>query len=321
MYLSRFGLQQRPFRSTPDLATYYPATGHEQALEQLCQGLHDEEGVVLLTGEPGSGKTLLCHCLLERLGDQVRSAYLTNTHFADRHALLQALCYDLELPHDGGEQQLRLALADACLRGFAEGKPTIVVVDEAQHLTADMLEELRLLANLEGPQGRAVQVVLAGQPALLETLEQPGLAALRQRLAVRTFVPALTLTEAADYLLHQLRVAGAQPDQLLPQEALELLARSTRGQPRLLNQAAHRSLALACAAGSQSVDVEAVLEALSVLGIEVLEEAEEPTAFEPLPPVQETPAAETRPLWQTVLPLNGDHDDKRRRNGPSNRSA
>jgi len=307
MDLSHFGLRQRPFRSTSDLSCYYPATGHEHALEMLYQGLRDEEGILLLTGTPGCGKTLLCQCLLERLGEAVRTAFLTNTHFADRHSLLQAICYDLELPHTGSEQELRLTLSSACLASFAEGKPTVLIVDEAHHLASDMLEELRLLANLEGEQGRAVQVVLVGQSSILDTLDRPGLAALRQRLAVRCVLPAFTVSEAADYLLHQVRVAGGKAEFLLPQETLEILARSTYGLPRLLNQAAHRAFSLACSAGSTVVDVEAAMEALSVLGLEVSDENTDEQDVEEVHEEEADDEAteESQPLWQSVLSLNG----------------
>ena len=149
--------------------------------------------MLLLTGEPGVGKTLFCLCLLERLGGQTATAFLTNSHFRDRAGLLQAVLYDLSLPYEGrGEQEMRLALTDHLLKHFAaEQKPVVLIVDEAQHLDADLLEELRLLANLEAPGGRALQVVLAAQPSIAETLRRPELAALRQRLAVRAELGAL----------------------------------------------------------------------------------------------------------------------------------
>lgn len=267
---SRYGLRRRPFPATADPDCYYPADAHERALGRLLGGLADDEGLLLLTGEPGVGKTLLCLCLLERLGGQTATAFLTNSHFRDRAGLLQAILYDLSLPYEGrGEQEMRLALTDHLLKHFAaEQKPVVLIVDEAQHLDADLLEELRLLANLEAPGGRALQVVLAAQPSIAETLRRPGLAALRQRLAVRAELGALALEEAADYLLHHLRTAGARPEEVFGDEAVELLARGAGGVPRLLNQAGHKALTLAAEADAESVDVEAVLEALAALGLE-----------------------------------------------------
>jgi general secretion pathway protein A len=269
MYPTHFGLRQRPFPATPDPARYYPATSHERAIARLLGGLADGEGVLVLTGAPGTGKTLLCHCLLERLGSRTHVVFLTNSHVGSRAGLLQAILYDLSLPYEGrGEQEMRLAVTDHLLRGFEQGRGTLLIVDEAQHLTADLLEELRLLGNLEARSGKALQVVLVGQPALLETLRRQELTALWQRLAIRAEIEPLALQEAADYLLHHVRSAGGRPERLFGDEALELLSRQTRGVPRLLNQAAHQALNLAAEAGSVEVDAEAALEALTLLGLE-----------------------------------------------------
>ena len=276
MNVARFGLRQRPFPASPDSACYYPATSHEQALNRLLCGLADGEGVLVLTGEPGTGKTLLCHRLLERLGGNVCSAFLTNSHVRDRAGLLQAILYDLQLAYAGKtEQEMRLALTDHLLEGFAAGKSTVLIVDEAHHLEPDLLEELRLLGNLETRSGKAIQVVLVGHPALIKTLLQPELASLRQRVVVRLELTALSLEEAADYLLHHVRIAGGRPEAVLLDEAVEMLARQTLGIPRLLNQAAHQAMVLADETDATQVDVEAALEALSLLGLENDAESED----------------------------------------------
>src|SRR5262245_36354482 len=270
MYQKHFGLRQRPFRSTPDRSRYYPSTGHENALNLLHQSLQDQESLLLLTGDPGTGKTLLCHCLLHRAGAEVRSAFLPHTHLPDPLSLLQALAYELGVPHDGRpEQVLRLAVTEDLLKVCAGGQTTLLVVDEAHHLGPDALEEMRLLANLEGGDTRALQVLLSGQPDLLQTLAHPALASLRQRLAVRPHLEPLSPAEAADYVLHHLRMATDRPEKLVSPEALELLAQGTRGVPRLLSQACHRALTLACLGGSPVLDAEAALEALLALGLDV----------------------------------------------------
>jgi type II secretory pathway predicted ATPase ExeA len=269
MYQDQFGLRQRPFPPTPDPACYYPATSHERALARLRRGLDDGEGLLLLTGAPGTGKTLLCHCLLEHLPPVANAVFLTNSHFRDRAGLLQAVLYDLSLPYQGlGEQEMRLALTDHVLKVYAEGRRIVLVLDEAQNLDADMVEELRLWGNLEARAGKALQVILVGQPALADALRRPESAALAQRLAVRVRLDALPLQEAADYLLHHLRIAGGRPERVMADEAVELLARCTQGVPRLLNQVAHAALTLAGEAGAAQVDVEAALEALALVGLE-----------------------------------------------------
>src|SRR5262245_42862839 len=124
MYEAHFGLRHRPFRPAPDCSRYYPATSHEEAVSSLLAGVECGEGMLLLCGEPGLGKTLLCHVLLNRLGEACRSAFLTNCHLPDRSALLQSILYELSLPHEGeSEQGLRLKLTDDLLRHFAEGEP------------------------------------------------------------------------------------------------------------------------------------------------------------------------------------------------------
>lgn len=269
MVEAHFGLRQRPFPSTPDPGAYYPATTHEHALARLARGLADGEGLLLLTGAPGTGKTLLGHCLLERLGPDSHPLLLTNGHLRDRVGLFQAILFDLGLAYEGkGEQELRLALTHHLLQTFTEGRPTVLIVDEAHHLSPDLLEELRLLGNLEGRSGKALQVVLLGQPAFLDVLRRTELASFRQRLAVRAELRPLGVQEAADYLLHHVRAAGGKPARVFSDEALELLARATGGVPRLLNQAARHSLALAAEAGAGEVDAEAALEALNQLGLD-----------------------------------------------------
>ena len=262
MDLQRFGLARRPFPPTPDTGLYYPSSLHESALAALCRGLEEDEGFVLLTGDAGTGKTLLAYTLLERIGAKAVSAFLTNSHFADRSSLLQAILYDLGLPHDDAkEQTLRLRLTDQLLKNCAAEKRTIVIIDEAHHLDGDLLEELRLLANLEAGDGKAVQFVLCAQPSVLATLKQPALASLQQRIAVRSTLGPLAVEEAYDYLLHHLRWAGGKPEKIFDDTALETIARGTHGIPRCLNQAAHQALVLAHEGELPMVDTEAALEA------------------------------------------------------------
>ncbi|MBM4071893.1 MAG: AAA family ATPase [Planctomycetes bacterium] len=266
-----FGLKRRPYPATPDRAYYYPASTHERALDRLLQAIQDDDGFAVLTGDPGTGKTLLCHCLVDRLGNhggEVDCVFLVNGHFGDRLGLLQAILFDLGLPYENaGEQVLRLRLTERLLQNRAAGKRTILLVDEAQHLSVDLLEELRLLGNLEAGHGKTLQVVLVGQPKLLETLKRAELKALCQRLVVRAQLDALGVEEGIDYLLHHVRVAGGKPDDLWEEPALEILARGAAGVPRLLNQVAHHALALAQQAEMTRVDAEAALEALANLGL------------------------------------------------------
>lgn len=282
MYEQRFGLKRRPFPATPDDSLYYPATGHESALQTLSRAISDDEGILLLSAETGIGKTILAHCLSDRFGPEVGTAFLTHSQLADANALLQSILFDLQLPYENASEQiLRLRLTDHLLKNCAAGKRFVLLVDEAHHLKAELLEELRLLGNLEAGGRKAFQVVLLAQPEILETLKISKLAAVSQRLAVRCVVEPLGLEESLDYLLHHVRLAGGNPERIFDEAALEVLARGTRGVPRLLNQAANQALLLADAAELDRLDAEAALEALAVLGLAQEEEAPAGPATEP----------------------------------------
>jgi type II secretory pathway predicted ATPase ExeA len=303
MDLTHFGLCHRPFRPTPDGAAYYPAGTHEAALAQLQQGIAGDEGLMLLTGEPGTGKTLVGQRLLERLPPDTAAVLIPNGHLRHRADLLQALLYDLGQPYRGlGEQELRLSLTDHLLETYRAGRRTVVVLDEAHHLSPDLLEELRLLGNLESRQGKALQIVLLAQPSILETLRKPELTACRQRLAVKARLEPLPPDEAADYVLHQLRCAGGKADSLFTGEALSVLAHSTGGLPRLLNQAAAQAMLLTAQADRYRVDAEAALEALGLLGIEPSPEADAGQSFTPPRAEGDEPADEFHRPAVVALP-------------------
>lgn len=302
MYESHFGLKGRPFGSLPTPSIYYPATGHEQALSSLQRALADDEGLMLLTGEAGTGKTLLCHCLLQRMG-AIQCAFLTNSHVRDRSALLQAILYEMGLPHQAAsEQSLRLALTDHLLQNWAQEGSTVLLVDEAHHLTPDLLEELRLLGNLESDQGRAIQIVLVGQPTLLKLLQLPELTSLRQRLAVRAQVEPLEPVELVDFLYHRIRLVGGRPEKLLLPDAAETIAIASGGAPRMANQIAHLSCCLAYEAQADVVDLEAVLEALTRLDIEV-EVSMQPEEVTP-EHTRSLPKKSEEAIWKEVLSMD-----------------
>jgi type II secretory pathway predicted ATPase ExeA len=313
MDLTHFGLRHRPFRPTPDGAAYYPAGTHEAAIAQLQEGIADDEGIMLLTGEPGTGKTLVGQRLLERLPAEAAAVLVPNGHLRNRADLLQALLYDLGLPYRGlGEQELRLSLTDHLLESYRKGKRTVVVLDEAHHLSPDLLEELRLLGNLESRQGKAVQVILLAQPDIFETLKRPELMAFRQRLAVRVHLEPLGPDESADYVLHQIRCAGGRPDSLFTGEAVSILAHSSGGLPRLLNQTAYQAMQLAAQADRHRIDAEAVLEALDVLGLEPAPEGDDDPGFGMLPgevPADEFPRPAVVALPHVTTAEAGDGTD------------
>ncbi|MFO0849989.1 MAG: AAA family ATPase [Gemmataceae bacterium] len=267
MNLAPFGLTRRPFRPTPDTDAYFSAPSHDAALAGLRQAFAARDGLALVDGDPGSGKTLVALKFLEGLDADVPRVLVPAARFARPADLLQAILFDLGAEYRGlTETELRLSVTEQLLTKLVAGGPTVVVLDEAQHLSDDLLEEVRLLGNLETRSAKAAFVVLVAQPSLRARLGQPDLAAVAQRIGVRCRLEPLAPDESAGYLRHQLRAAGGDPDELLTEEAAHLLAVQCSGVPRVLNQAAALALTLAGDAGEQTVDVEAAVEALARLG-------------------------------------------------------
>jgi len=238
----------------------------EESLARLTDGLADGEGVLVLSGPPGTGKTLLVYRLLEALGRDRASILLPASRFANRAALLQACLFDLDLPYEGkSEQELRLALTAHLLEQLRQKGNVVLVADEAQHLGADLLEELRLLGNLEAGGRRAIQVVLVGLDDLAEML--PMLPALDQRITTRVRLEPLDPVEAIDYCTHLLRAAGPGAADVVGEEVREAVALAAGGVPRRMNQILREAIKIAQSCEADVVDVEMVQEALVRLGL------------------------------------------------------
>jgi type II secretory pathway predicted ATPase ExeA len=265
---SHYGMERPPFRPAVDTTAYFAAPSHEAALAALAAAFARREPAVLIDGPSGVGKSIVARKWLDDLLPDVPRALLPNAH-ADRPGdLLQAILFDLGKPSQGlSEQELRLAVTGHLLDAAAGGFPTVIVIDEAQHLSLAALEELRLLGNLETRQGAAAFAVLVAQPVLREALRRPSYALFGDRVAVRQSIEALTIEESAGYLRHQVQAAGGDPAKVFDADAVSLLASICGGVPRLLNRAAGLAFELGAEAGAEVIDVEAALEALGRLGI------------------------------------------------------
>lgn len=280
---SHFGLIRPAFRPAVDTDSYFPAASHEAALAAIAAGFARRDPVVLIDGPSGVGKSLVARKWLEQLLPEVPRAVVPNVHAARAADLLQAILFDLSQPYQGlSEQELRLALTGQLLTAAdASGFPIVLLIDEAQHLTQGALEELRLLGNLETRHGAALFVLLAAHPMLRDALRRPAYEAFAQRTTVRAGIEPLTAEESVAFLRHQIAAAGGDPDDILDDSAVSLLAAACGGIPRVLNQAAALAANLAAENEADIIDVEAAMEALGRLGVDLPEsdESEEPVVL------------------------------------------
>ena len=243
MYLKHFGLTELPFGITPDTSFTYSVQYHQEALNTLLLALGQGEGFVKISGEVGTGKTLLCRRLLQTLDDSWVTAYLPNPNLAP-DTLFLALAEELGIKDAAGLDQYHLIRRiNLALLDYARAKKRVVVcIDEAQAMPLETLEALRLLSNLETEKRKLLQIVLFGQPELDEKLHRPEVRQLLQRIAFHYRLDGLKKTEIGLYVAHRLRVAGYRGEGLFSPAALRALHRSSGGTPRLINILAHKAL-------------------------------------------------------------------------------
>ncbi|MBX3622897.1 MAG: AAA family ATPase [Rhizobacter sp.] len=255
MYLAHFGLHELPFGLTPDTAYAYATRAHQEALNTLVIATRSGEGFVKITGEVGTGKTLLCRRFLAAQGDDCVTCYLPNPLLTPA-TLLLALAEELELhlPPDTTEYQAIKSINGELLALAAEGRRVVVCVDEAQALPLKSLETLRLLSNLETEKRKLLQVVLLGQPELDTRLALSSMRQLRQRIAFHYRLSGMNRDELRHYLHHRLHVAGRDGIELFTAPAIAALQRATGGTPRLVNILAHKALLAVYGAGGHSVE-------------------------------------------------------------------
>ena len=256
MYLKHFGLAELPFGITPDTSFTYLVQYHQEALNTLLLALSEGEGFVKITGEVGTGKTLLCRRLLQTLDDGWVTAYLPNPNF-DANTLFLALAEELGVKEAAELDQYHLIRRIShALLGHARAKKRVVVcIDEAQAMPLETLEALRLLSNLETEKRKLLQIVLFGQPELDDKLHRPEVRQLLQRIAFHYRLGCLKKSEIGHYVAHRLRVAGYLGEGLFSPAALRALHRASGGTPRLINILAHKSLLSVFGEGRQMVKV------------------------------------------------------------------
>jgi MSHA biogenesis protein MshM len=254
MYKLHFGLRELPFSITPDTSFFFACSNYQEALNTLLVATKNGEGFIKITGEVGTGKTLLCRKFMATLDDSFVTAYIPNPYLEPR-TLMLALADELETPleKDFDQYQLLKAINYRLLNLAREGKRVLLCLDEAQAMPIESLEALRLLTNLETEKRKLLQIVLFGQPELDRKLQQDAIRQLTQRITFHYRLGPLTKDDLDFYLSHRLNVAGFSGRRLFSQGAVRALNAASGGIPRLVNILAHKSLMLTYGEGKQQV--------------------------------------------------------------------
>jgi general secretion pathway protein A len=297
MYEAFFGLNDKPFSLTPNPRYVFYSRQYREAEGQLLYGINNREGFMLVTGQPGTGKTTLCRDIIEKLDRNKTHSALIFNPFLNAHEMLSALLNEFGV--SGTPQATRKELLDRLnqflLAQLVLGKSCVAIFDEAQHLSTEFLEQIRVLSNLETEREKLLQIILVGQPELLDKIRTPGMAQLDQRVSIRCRLSFLTDQETDRYVHHRMNVAGARGHVRFDRKSLAEIHRASNGVPRLINLVADRSLLAAYSEQSRDIKVEHVRKAVQALRGE---EPEIGTAAEPPAPAM---ARRATPRWRVAL--------------------
>jgi general secretion pathway protein A len=265
VYLEFYGLKQAPFDITPNPHFLFHSNKHREALNHLLYGIRERKGFVQLTGEVGAGKTTLCRHLLEQLNGQYSTALILNPVLSPNE-LMKAIATEFGLDVKGLDRlDTVAAISHFLLKQVGEGRETVLIIDEAQNLTEELLEQVRLLSNIETDDRKLLQIILLGQPELRDRLNNPALRQLRQRITVRYHLKPLTRFEVSQYIQHRLELAGAKGAPYFSQPALWQIFFYSRGIPRLVNAVCDKALLAGFVARSQKITFGAVRRAIREL--------------------------------------------------------
>lgn len=254
MYCSFFGLQEKPFSITPDPRFLFLSQSHQEALGHLLYGIEERNGFISITGEVGTGKTLLCRALLNRLGRHIRTALIFNS-FMSELDLLRSINDDFGISPSGAtRKELIDNLNHYLINEFSAGRNAVLIIDEAQNLAPPVLEQIRMLSNLETERGKLLQIVLVGQPELRKQLARPDLRQLNQRIALRYHIQPFDRQETEDYIKHRLVVAGSHGGVKFSRRSLASIFRLSSGIPRKINLLCDRAMLAAYVQGSSGIE-------------------------------------------------------------------
>lgn len=256
MYEKYYGFKDRPFNLTPDSRFFYASAKHEEALNCLLLAISERNGFVVITGEIGSGKTTVCRTLLNRLDATTKVALVLNTHLGKKE-LLTTILEDLDVEYKStSKTHIISALNKYLLEQAAKDVNVVLIIDEAQNLTPTVIEELRMLSNLETEREKLIQIVLMGQPELKKKLAMPRLEQFRQRVVLHYHIGPLSYDETSLYIKHRLKKAGNEAADIFTEGAIDEIYKFSQGIPRLINLACHNTLISGLVADSQHVTVD-----------------------------------------------------------------
>jgi len=265
MYLKHYNFEEFPFNITPDPRFLYYTNHYREAYDHLMYGITQRKGFIELTGEVGSGKTTLCRALLQDLNDDVETALILNPSLNETQ-LIRAMLNDFGLAPTTDDHLAYIeCLNDFLLKQYNAGINVALLIDEAQNLTPQVMEQVRLLSNLETDQHKLIQIVLCGQPELKKRLNRPDLRQLRQRITVRYNIPPLTIEETAEYIKHRIFVAGPKSEACFLSGAVKAIYRYTQGCPRLTNAVCDNALLAGYVAGIQAISSKDIKRAIRQL--------------------------------------------------------
>ncbi len=242
MYKKFYHLKEDPFNITSDPSFFFPSARHEEAFVHLMYGIENRKGIIVITGEIGTGKTTLCRALLNKLDDKIKTALILNPSFSDLQ-LLQMIIRDLGIVCTKTTKlDLVGTITQFLLEQSMRGNNVAIVIDECQNLNIRQLEQIRLLSNLETEKEKLLQIILVGQPELSEKLKNPALRQLNQRVTVRYHILPLLKDEIGEYVAHRLKIAQADERLHFTPEAIEAVYEYSQGTPRIINILCDRAL-------------------------------------------------------------------------------
>lgn len=291
MYEKYYGFTDKPFNLTPDSKFFFASAKHEEALNCLLLAISERNGFVVITGEIGSGKTTVCRMLLNKLDPMTKIALILNTHLGKKE-LLTTVLEDLGIEYKSmSKTHLLSALNKYLLKQASNDINVVLIIDEAQNLTPSVIEEVRMLSNLETEKDKLIQIVLMGQPELKKKLALPRLEQFRQRVVFHYHLEPLTREETLGYIKHRLKKAGNETADIFTDDAVEEVYKYSKGVPRLINLICHNALISGLVADSHLIKKETVIEAAKASLPEYTQYVKPENIYEP----------KEEPQWDALL--------------------